>query len=238
MEKIVIPANKLQEGFDKQKKQIIHLIKTSELLFEKRRYASSIAFSVLADEETTKLRLFSKHLQSGKPVRENEWKPMTRHIKKLTIPVKTATKNIQTMPPKKKQSVEFFRTKLGFNPAYQPIDPVFEREMIRMASKFDKLKQDCFYLSVHNGEFFSIITNLGDYEQKTVAYFVLTYTKVNTYTAFLTSKFTTIRPQEWEKYLNSSYAKTIKSINKERNKGKFKQWYFDGAKYYSKYYNK
>jgi len=233
MEKIIIKPTQLNEAVNKCKTQLETLLRTSETLFEKRKYEGSIAFSILAIEEHAKIGLLKTHMKSGKPIRENEWKAMKKHVKKLTIPVKKSVKGVSKMSREKIKSIEIVRKRLGFTPAFEQTDET-ATESIRMISILDQLKQDCFYLNVKDGVIFSVANNLSDTEQKALAYFLLTLAKIWIYMDLWGIKNQTVTPQ----ILGDPYMKKIQKINLERNKPRNRKLYFDGARVYAKYYNK
>lgn len=234
MEKIIIQSSQVDEALNKCKIQIETLLKTSQILFEKRKYEGSIAFSILAIEEHAKIGLLKTHLKSGKPIRENEWKAMKKHLKKLTIPIKKSVKGVSKMSPEKIKSANLVRKRLGFTSQFEQKDENAS-ESLRMISILDQLKQDCFYLNVKDGKIFSIANNLSDAEQKALAYFLLTLAKVWIYVELWGIRNQTVTPQTLG---SDPYLKKIQKINYERNLDKNKKLYFEGARVYAKYYNK
>ncbi len=86
MKKITIPNSKLEEGIELCKKQSKMLLDSSQILYKKRKYVTSIGLSILAKEELTKIRIFRRMQIRNLPIEHELWKILNEHRVKLGLP--------------------------------------------------------------------------------------------------------------------------------------------------------
>lgn len=148
---ILIPVEKLQEGFDLCKKQMEMLIESSQILYNSKKYSPSIALSVLAREESAKLERISQHITLSLGISKKEWSSMTQgfvHEKKLVNPVKFAVKFAKWEGKKRFEKMERWGEKHGYGemPAsYEDFMKVEEKHYERLRS-LNEIKKECFYV--------------------------------------------------------------------------------------------
>lgn len=70
---ILIPKEKLLEGFGCCKEQIANLLSDSKKLYESKKFMSSIALSTLAHEEVGKLNIIRVHMALKKDITRLTW---------------------------------------------------------------------------------------------------------------------------------------------------------------------
>lgn len=148
---ILIPVEKLQEGFDLCRKQMELLIESAELLHQSKKYSISIALSVLAREESAKLSLIGKQIDGALGISKREWESITRgfvHEHKLKNPVKSTVDLVRSLSKgdfeklKKRMKDDGTETIV----TYEDVMNITEEHYKRLSS-LNEIKKDCFYLN-------------------------------------------------------------------------------------------
>lgn len=161
-----------------QKKIINHLKiskKARENLFKNKDFPMCIATSVLIIEEIAKLHMIVHHMRSKKPIGETEWNSMMIHKQKLTKPFQRLKKKTREMDLKRLEKILNDATKS--NSGTELMDMIefiqkLEPEIEKSLKLYDKMKQDCFYVSNRKGKLFSISTDLAIKQQEDLAFFM------------------------------------------------------------------
>jgi len=181
-DKIIISIKDLENA---RKQVIFHietLIKSVQNSIKKKDHAIATGISVLALEEITKLIILNERIKSKKPVYENDWKSMSKHLTKLRMPFKKMLTKF-----KKKSTFTILQSlmdKRSSDLFKSSTDLVISEEggVLKTLSNLDELKKDCFYLNQKDGKMFSISTSLSSKEQKLLANWMLNFTKMMSYT--------------------------------------------------------
>jgi len=193
-EKIIIPKNKLKQAYEKLVIHIDKKIQTCETLLGNNKFENVCGESVLILEETAKLHLIRERINSKKPIYENDWKAMTKHKKKLTIPFKKLSAKVNRSGGKKaERAIQKLAGKFVSEQVMETVKFVHQHEktVLETLSAFDQLKQDSFYLNIRNGKLFSISSGLTKKEQKLLAKWSLNYAKIHYFgaRAYLDKKY-------------------------------------------------
>jgi len=173
-EPIIIKVNDLKKEGKTIIKHIEELIKTRNTLYKNNNFPICIATSVLIIEEIAKLHLIVQHMKTKKPIGKTEWESMYRHKQKLTKPIKGLIKKMKKLPLKE---LEKILNKEKPNSGSQLVELItftqgMEPDILKTSKLFDKLKQDCFYVSQRRGRLFSISNNLTLNEQEKIAFWI------------------------------------------------------------------
>lgn len=229
----LIPEKNLKEGFKKQIQHVENLLESSQLLYDSKKYPSSLSLSILALEEVTKLRLIREHLRKNKGILEKDWKNMKKggsHKMKLVQPSIQRKKRLEEMDEKKYDAIEEFKKITG-----SPFDRMTFSEMKKatekysMMTKLDKIKQDCFYLDWDGKNWVSAKLNLTKRELDSLSFYSLNSTKWYLNQTILYTKYTTIstdpESESFQKFTNDPLHKKDlefkKSFMKPKTKTKF-----------------
>jgi len=181
MSDILISVKYLEDGFNKQNEHIKSLLESSEILFDKKKYSLSLALSVLAHEEVTKLRTIRKHLRDNQGITKKEWIDLTRggsHKEKLIQPSKDKEKSLHEMGKERFEAARQLKKMIG-----DPFSSTNYSQMKRdkedylIMGKLDTLKQDSFYLNWKNSAWFSINLKLSKKQLQSMAFVNLEITK-------------------------------------------------------------
>jgi len=180
-DKIIIPVIDLENSRKQTISHIETLLKSAQNSIKKKDYAIATGISVLALEEVTKLSILNERIKSKKPVYENDWKALSKHLTKLRMPFKKMSTQL-----KDKSTFAKLKTVMG-KKASDMIDTLAmfatseEGGVLKTLSNLDKLKQDCFYINQRDSKMFSISTSLSSKEQKLLANWMLNFAKMMFY---------------------------------------------------------
>lgn len=196
-DKIIIQVKDLENS---RKQTIFHietLIKSAQNSIKKKDYAIATGTSVLALEEVTKLSVLNERIKSKKPIYENDWKALSKHLTKLRMPFKKMSTRL-----KDKSTFAELKTVLGKQTsdmidAFAMLAISEEGGVLKTLSNLDKLKQDCFYINQRDGKMFSISTSLSSKEQKLLANWMFNFAKMMSYVYRVSSD-----PSYFKKFAN------------------------------------
>ncbi len=176
-DKILIPLETLADGFEKCKRHIEELLKSSESLYNEKHYANSLAIAILAIEENAKLKVILNCILEKRGISKKEWYEITgrgSHEKKLIKNVEDRQKELRDLTYETYLDEVERSLELGFDISssksfeqlkYQALFDVNEQ-----VKKFNLLKQDCFYLNWNGNDWFSFITNAPKNIQEAFAF--------------------------------------------------------------------
>ena len=148
---ILIPVEKLQQGFDLCRKQMEMLIESSQILYDYKKYPLSIALSVLAREESAKLQLIDMHIISSSGISKGTWDYITRgyvHERKLKDPLKFSVDYTKWQGKKLYKQVQKWGKNHGYEQSpvnYEDVMKIEDKHYARLVS-LNAIKKDCFYL--------------------------------------------------------------------------------------------
>jgi len=181
MSDILIPAKYLKEGFNKEAKHIESLLEDSQILFNAKKYPSSLSLSILAHEEIAKLKTIRDKNFKNEGISKKEWSDLIKggsHKSKLTKPSEERKKNLEKMGEKQYEIARKFREKTGDPLSYQSYSEAKKGiEGYEIMGNLDKIKQDCFYLNWENSKWSSAKIKLSKQELLSVAHVILEITK-------------------------------------------------------------
>lgn len=231
----LIPKEKLQEGFDKCNKQIESLLKSSEMLYDENQFHLSLALSMLAIEESTKLGVIERHIQDNTDIDNSEWNEITRygsHVKKLIKPLEDAKKHSKDWTFEKYLKLLDFATIQGYDVShakpYSEVRRSMSKQEIYEISQLNEVKKDCFYLNWQSkkGNWFSILTNATDNIKKAFAYVNLNIAKRSYYHAFsfhFYPKSVIMNKEVAEKMKNDPIEQKMLELDNMQHKSEFKK---------------
>lgn len=176
MKKVTIPGSKLEQGIELGKKQSKMLIDSSEILYKKRKYVTSIGLSILAKEELAKIRIFNRMKKRGLPIDHDLWKILNDHRVKLGLSLYIAYHTL-----KKKSVVDIVKIrsmyiKEGIDPKLNAVDFIkpINVKGLKFLESLDLVKQDCHFLNWVNENWYSILENYDEKTQKAIAHTLYT----------------------------------------------------------------
>lgn len=192
---ILIPKDKLLEGFELEKNQIRTLLKSSRILYAKKKYSVALSLSILAYEEIAKLGVLENHIKKNTDgISKKEWNDLVRgpknksvHENKLGKIYRDGVNHIKKIGMDSYYASSQFLVSTGALPPSLPYSQVIQENdaSLNRLEKLNAVKQDCFYLNWKNNDWF-IFNQLNENEQESVCYIVTFITQLM-FNTFLTS---------------------------------------------------
>ncbi|MDE1769020.1 MAG: AbiV family abortive infection protein [Thaumarchaeota archaeon] len=186
---MTISNDEVKSGYEICKSHIMTLIESSQILYDSKKYSTSLSLSILAREEEAKLLALQDHVKDDTNMTDEEWKQLTKNTKestaheyRLTQPAKVSRENIQSFSPEYFEFMKSINTQMGVstNLTYEEmmsITPDYEKSLQR----FDRIKQASFYLG-RNSKWSNFSLKLrSKEEEKALAYVNLMQVKANYY---------------------------------------------------------
>lgn len=174
-DKILIPPEKISEGYYKEIDQIESLLHASNSLYDSKDYALSLAISLLAHEEISKLDVIQEHLKQKTGIMKSEWDDLTKkrgmHERKSTRHYTKARENIGQKTQKDIDLYNTFFKNLG----HETI-PTYDEWMksnakaITAYESLVKIKENCFYLSWEKEKWINLSTIASKEEIEALAF--------------------------------------------------------------------
>ena len=229
MVKILIPAKNLEEGFQKGIKHIESLLEASQILFDSKKYPSSLSLSILALEEVTKLRMIRNSFLEKKGITNQEWFNLKKggsHKDKLTRPSEERKKHLHEMGEERFEGARTLKKMIGDPLAVLSYSQMKKgSEGYSIMGKLDKVKQDCFYLDWKNSKWSSASIKLSKNQMEAMAHISLEITKWFLNQTILYSRHPEIELNEnsesFQKYLNDPLLKKDQEYKKKFTTNKF-----------------
>ena len=178
-DEILIPKEKIQEGFKISHNQIVILLHDSQKLYEEKRYVSSISLSILARGELAKLDVLRLHATSNTGITKDEWTKLTRggsHQDKLTKSYTDAQEQVSQLDEQtynriieieKKQG-----SKLKYRTHYSKIIK-YSDTIEKRLKKFNEIKKAAFYISWKNNDWLTLATLYEENDLHVLANYLL-----------------------------------------------------------------
>ncbi len=195
MDDILIPKDKLQEGFELEKNQIKTLLKSSRILYSKKKYSVALSLSILAYEEIAKLQVLENHIKKHTDgISKKEWNALVRssknkgvHETKLGKIYRDGVNHIKEIGMDSYYASSRFLANTGALPPNVPYSQVIQENdsSLDNLEKLNAVKQDCFYLNWKNNDWF-IFNQLNENEQESMCY-IVTFISQLMFNTFLTS---------------------------------------------------
>ena len=119
------------------------------------------------------------HKKSKKNIGKTEWQSMYKHKQKLSKPYVHLGQKIEKFPIDEiAKALNKVRPDLGSKvQEFFQLMISMEDEVLKSLKLFDKLKQDCFYISERKGKLFSISNNLTKKQQEKLAFWISNHSK-------------------------------------------------------------
>jgi len=188
---MLIPNSKLAEGIELCKKQSKMLLDSSEILYKKRKYVTSIGLSILAKEELTKIRIFRRMELRNLQIDNNLWRILNDHRVKLGLPFYLSYLHLKKKSPLDVVKIRSMYLKEGVDPKMNAVDLVkpFNVKGLKFLESWDLLKQDCHFLNWVDDDWFSVLENYDEKIQKAIAHTLYTETLEDYLSILLSLKF-------------------------------------------------
>jgi len=226
-----IPNEKLLDGFLKGIEHIDQLLKSCVKLNESKNYSISIAMSVLAFEELTKLRLIETRLRGNKPIKKQEWISITKggsHTLKQVKMLDDSMQEVVKMGEGHHKKVQELDKKLG-----HPIPPSIP-EMLKEYEKWkhkmknlNKIKQDCLYLNWKNSGWSTFAQEYSLKEQEALSEVLFVQNHLLLFDLILEYKFPSVPLNEksikFQQYRDDPIRKKQVEIHKKSQSNDFKK---------------
>ena len=167
-----IPLSKLENGFRTGIAHIQRMIDSSIILHKSEHHSMSIAISILAHEELTKLRVMVVHIRDQKPLVWKEWKELSRggsHNIKLEKLYKDALNDVIQMGQAHHEKVQELNQKIGGNNIPDFSIQADMKHEISLFKNLNDIKKECIYLDWKDGDWFTFVINTTPHEQATLA---------------------------------------------------------------------
>ncbi len=222
-----ITWEQLEEGIIRCSHQIRYLLESADLLIEKRKYVTAIGLIVLAQEESSRKRIFHLYKKNKKSITNTEWKEMLDHKNKLTFTYRNSKESLSKKSPEKIIAISKawndlgFSEKLNLNDIYGEVDEM----QINTLESLDLLKQDCFYTNYLENEkqWFSTLGNLSIEQQKAIAISLYVQSKTEYHMMQIAQKFNIINIEQLEKLKKDQNMIEIKKLNKLKMSPNYKK---------------
>jgi len=221
MPKNEIPFEKLEFGIKQGILIVENLLKDSEILLKKKRYASSISLAILAYEEISKQNILRLQLKQGKPFPWKTWIVLSSggqgHSTKLSDMMLKKKINLEKKGSSKIDSyINKINTDFGFPPLADHKMAQIEAEfLVHLLPKLNNVKKDCFYLDYDlKNQKWTHFENRFDMKTKeAIAIFVIHLAKRTTaYQKFLMD----IPGKPFEKYTKIDF-NNVKKLKSRKN---------------------
>lgn len=126
-----------------------HLLKDSEILIKKKRYAAAIPLSILAIEEMGKSHILSELIRLQRPLSDQIWSEITRggiaHVKKTTSMILSREKYLENTTQEDESRIENMMNEFGIPISDNQRSKIDNMLMKALFLRLEKLKHDCFY---------------------------------------------------------------------------------------------
>lgn len=161
--KIIFPKENLIEAFNKERKHIVGLLSDSKILFENKRFSTSISLSILALEEIRKLMMIREHIIKQEDVYRDEWAVYIKggsHEHKLSDVYLQPLQHLQKITDEEYKRFIENDKKLGNKQKFSDLDRIKQPSqlMIIRLKKLNEIKKACWYLSEHNTKPYTLNT--------------------------------------------------------------------------------
>ncbi len=193
MTDILIPKERLSEGFESCHKQISTMLSDSKKLFESRKFISSIGLSILAHEEIGKLNIIRNHIFSKTDISKSDWDNISKpgsHAYKLTIFYGYAFEDLKKMGEERYNTiVEAEKQRTGITSSkYSEL--LKSESMIReRLKKLNDIKKSCLYVDWKNNDWFSISKIYSEHELDLLANYLLEFATYELISELIVLKF-------------------------------------------------
>jgi len=194
IDKILIPKEKLRQGFKKCREHILSLLSDSKSLYDSDRYLSSIGLSILANEEVGKLNLIRAHIVQNSDIVESEWNEMSKfgsHSFKLTSFYQHSLEDVMKLGKDQYDKTVEEERKRGNKIKFRKFSEVVKHQQIlkNRLKKFNEIKKACFYVDWKNSDWFSASSFYSKHELNLIANFLLDFTGYQFFSEILSYKY-------------------------------------------------
>jgi AbiV family abortive infection protein len=183
MDEILVPKDKLSDGFEKSKNHVEFLLESSKILYDKKKYSLSIPILVLALEECYKMRFILDHITKDVGITKSEWDDITKgrdvHKSKLKKVYSEPKKEIEEHGEENYKIISSFMAKMGDKTIWKSYPESIEisQYVEERLAKLDVIKQDCFYLGWKKADWYNFI-QISLKQREALAYHLLYVVKV------------------------------------------------------------
>lgn len=183
-----IPNEKLDSGIKQGIEITENLLKDSETLLKKKRYASAVSLAILAYEEISKQRVLRILKKRGHPLPWKNWLQLssggTAHNKKLSIIMTEKKLNLEKKTtPQIDSEINKINKEFGFPElADNRIAQIEAAYLEHLLPKLNSVKKDCFYLDydLKTNDWIHFEKRFDEKTKEAIALFVINLTKRTT----------------------------------------------------------
>lgn len=191
---MLIPKEKLHAGFKKCQEHITMLLSDSRYLYDAGRYSSSIALSILANEEVGKMNMIRAHTVTKSDILMSEWSDMSKigsHSFKLVSFYQNAFDDVIKMGKEHYDETVREEVKKGSKINFKGFDVIVKHVDVLKTrlQKFNEIKKACLYVDWKNDSWFSAPMYFTGYELNLIANFLLDFTGYEFFSEILSYKY-------------------------------------------------
>lgn len=177
---VLIPKEKLHEGFEKCFEHVANLLSDSRKMHDDKRFVSSIALSILAFEEIGKLDFIRTYINKNTDITKEDWDEFSSygsHSFKLLSFYQLALDDVKRLGKEGYDKVVEEEKKKGSPIKHKTYAEIINAEATLKTSlkKYNSIKKACFYLDWKEKDWFSITTFYSDHELNLLAVFLLDF---------------------------------------------------------------
>lgn len=199
------------------------LVNSTEVLHNNKKYLLSIAICILAEEEISKLDFLRDHYKKKNPVLFREWKQIRDHKEKLTTPFIEGLEAVKNMSKEQYETAIAVRKSQGGDNLipYDELIKLGDSFDIKNLEKFDIVKQDGFYATFRDNNWFSILTDIPIKQQEAISFTKMLALKLAYYDLLLSFQFDLINDSTFAELQNNELTKKMIEINKVKKSNAF-----------------
>lgn len=191
---VLIPKEKLVEGFEKCREQVVRLLYDSKTLYDSNNFISSIVLSILAHEEIGKLNLIRLHINANSDISEEEWKNNTKpgsHTYKGSAFYGIALEGLKKMGETRYNQVVEEERKNGSTQKFLSYRELLKREanIRKHLNTLNEIKKACLYLDWKNSDWFEISEIYSSHELQLLSNHLLDLVGYELYSEILDYKY-------------------------------------------------
>ncbi|MDE1813092.1 MAG: AbiV family abortive infection protein [Thaumarchaeota archaeon] len=221
---VSIPKEKLHEGFNECQHKVNDLLKSSQILFDATQFNESLALSILATEETTKLSIILDHIKEGAIIESNDWSEITTkrgmHIAKLTKIQKDSKQQIEKMAEGEFENLpRIKKSNISRTHAIKQLQILED-----MYAKLGEIKNACFYVNWKTDWSTLSIYFSNVQDRKDLAYYYLTLGWLDYYSIIFILKYD-VDISDVKNYASHPYLKQYLKFRKISRSKEFLQLY-------------
>ena len=191
---VLIPKEKLHEGFERGKEQVSLLLQDARHLYDGEKFVSAIALTILANEEVGKLNVIRTHIVEKRDILDSEWEELSKmgsHGNKLLRFYELGYNTLEEIGEEKYNKLIEDEKRKGSNVKFKKYSELISHKskMHEMLKRLNNIKKGCFYLDWKNNSWVTMLTIYDEHETALLANFLLDFTGYEFFTELLDYKY-------------------------------------------------